>query len=346
MQTSLRVVSFDVQNLHNGFGTGTFTMHPRDVKNLRHVWPHMTSLWVTYYEEFVWAGMITGLSLQNGALSLGCNVIEDYLNRRSIREDFYFPFEEQNIIGRELVEYVRRNFGIPLYGAAIESNYGRDRTYAGVSRLNVGEQIVALSQVRNGFEWRTTGERVDGRWEATMTFADKWGEDLDVTLVSDVDAPDYGLEINTDAHATVVDSTSGQDESTLIGSAYDFPYPTGDSAYVEFDTVQSFQDVKKESTLQQQSEGYLSLNREPSITPRMVLTGREAMTGTGIHLGDTVEARMCISGFRYEGPSRVIGETWHAAPDTASSRELMLTPNNSPSQTMLDKKPCTNCPDC
>lgn len=361
IQASLPVVSFDAQNLLSGIGTGTFTIHPQDVKNLRHIWPRMTSLWVTYYDEFVWAGMINGLSLQNGAISLGCNSIEDYLNHRNIRRTLTYTGVDQNRIAAQLVEYARKNLGINLRGAYIPSSQSRDRTYDGVARLNLGEQISALTDISNGPEWRLSATRANGRWTATMTFADSWGENLETTIVSDVQAPDYGLEVNTDSLANVVDAmASFTPESTddgtgsgtspeavnLLATAMQLPYPYGDSPYVEYDAALTFQDVTEVSTLQQYADGHLATNKEPYITPRAVLFGREATQGLGIQLGDRVDARLCISGIRYEGLSRVIGETWRASPDSATARELMLSPNGAPSQTLFDKEPCSSCPDC
>lgn len=348
VQAKLPIVSFDAQNLVNDIGAGTFTMHPGDIKNLRHVWPDMTSIWCTLNGEFAWGGMITGLSLQNGTLSLGCVSIEGYLARRKIRRTLAYPDADQNQTAAALVEYARANYGIPLFGTWVPSMQRRDRTYLGTDRVGVMDSIQGIVTVEDGNEWRSTAERVGGRWLATMQFADAWGIDTGITLVSDVQAPDYGLEIGTDSHATVIDyvGQASGDAAPPIGTAENLPYPAGGSPYVQFDRTEAGSDsTTSVETLQQQAAGDLRVNGEPLVTPRMVLSG-DAMQGLGIKLGDIVDARMCYSGIRYEGKSRVIGETWKAAPDAATTRELLLTPNGRPSQTLLDQPPCSDCIDC
>lgn len=347
IQSALRVVSFDCQNLLNGTGTATFVMHPGDVTNLRYVWPHATSLWVTYYDEFVWAGIVEGLSLQAATLNVGCNSLDGYLAHRNIRQTLKFAAESQNAIGAALVEYQRTNYGIPLYGVGLQSAHERDRVYLDTDRANLAEQITNLTQVEDGPEWRLTAQRANGRWTATMTFADHWGVDTDIVLATNVHAPDYGLEINSDNHATLVDAVgSGGDSGTnIVASAQAVPYPAGDSMYVEFDAAPSFDTITDMDSLAQHARGYLTQYREPFATPRMVLTGRETTQGLGIRLGDVITARMCFSGLAYEGPSRVIGETWRASPDAASSRELMLSPNGRPAQDLFDQPTCATCGD-
>lgn len=348
VQKALPIISLDIQSLLNASGTGTFTIKPQDVGRLRYVWPHLTSIWASYYGEFVWGGMIETLSLDTGTLQLGCVTLDAYLAQRLLGVELNISQMSQTEIGALLVNKARVR-GIPLLGAALPSNIVRDRAYPLTDHAFLGPLVEQLTQVENGPDWRLTAERtLPGKWEATMTFADKWGVDQQVTLVSDVQAPDYRMDIATDTHTTHVLAVGATDEAgnELSTTASDLPYPEGSSPYVQFDSVLSLTDVTTLNTLREQAQGYLGLNREPQANPKVTLTGRENTLGLGLEMGDTVDTRLCIGGFRYDGSARIVGDAWHASPDSPTARELMLQPQERVSQTMLDQPPCTPCTDC
>lgn len=343
----LHPTSMEWENRLDDFGTGSLSFPTADLR-MRDVWPDLTSIYIARIAGdgaspsnpiAEWAGMPETVEPAFGETKIGMQCLENYLNRRNIKDNLRFDQVNQNQIAVDLVQYARDRNGIPLDAEADGSSWNRDRTYWGYNRKLIGEALSDLSQVIEGPDWELRHTFEDGHWSTRMIFRDYVGTDRNITFRSNYEAAEYSLVVDARDHATWIDAIgSGEEEDMLIRTARD-----SSGIYPQFDAAPAWKDVTRESTLLEHAQGYLEDYQEPTATPQVVLKGLD-VSPLEVRLGDTVGLDINYGVSTYRGLARIIGMSWGARPDAAVSRTLELLPLTRASESVLNQKPEDICP--
>lgn len=348
--------SADFETLLNDPGQGSLRLATRDVA-VRSIWPHLTCVYCLRISggaaspanpvaEF--AGLIEEISADNnGATNVGMKGIEQYLNHRMMREKATFQQMNQNLIGAALVQ-LAADEGIQLTASgdpsfAMANGHGlRDRTYESWDRKFIGEAIKQLTEVIEGPDWITTHTRTAGVWSSHMTFMDIAGVVRELTLRSDIESHEYGLQVDANDHATLVDALGeGEEQDMLTALAKD---NTG--VYPRFDASPAWKDVSVLNTLQEHADGYLEEHREPIAIPSVEISGFD-IDPTTIELGDTIGIKTNYGAVSYNGQARIIGRSWKIDAESLTKRGFELVPITRASEAVLGQASLNNeCKDC
>jgi hypothetical protein len=340
----------DFETVLNGWGRGTINLATKDVK-IRDIWPHAVSIYITRIAgpsaspenpvvEF--AGYVESISASDsGQTSIGLQSIEEYLNHRMLTNEFARSGAPQTAIARDLVNLAHNNDGIPLSGAATSSTRLRDRTYEPWDRKIIGEAVVELTEVIDGPDWELEHTRTEGAWSTKMLFRDHVGAARDLTLQSDREANGYGLDVDAANHATYVDGLgSGEEEDMLVSHAED-----GENLYPRFDAAPAWKDVKRLTTLQEHTDGYLADFQDPLAMPSVTIPGFE-VDSTRLRLGDTFTVHTDFGAVTYKGQVRILGIGWNVG-EGADTRTFTLYPVGNVRDTLLGQVSTEDgCEDC
>lgn len=335
----LRPIAADWQTILKGLGTGSLTFPTRGV-SLRDIFPDLTGVFISHIADdgtydCQYAGYVekaNGKStLQGGTVQVGMQPIERYWWRRFLDTDRTYTGIEQTQIAASLTSYAITD-GIPLLGVAEPSAILRDRTYIGAERPFIGNQLDDLAGADDGIEWTLVHTRTNGYWSTTVLFQDRAGTDLDTIFSADVDAAEYGIDIDAANHATYVDGFGVLPDGTtqVISNAQDTTGP-----YVRFDAAPSFGTVLDATNNQEQTTGYLIGNQDPSATPTFAIVGDDP-DPTGVRLGDQATFRINQGAVRFNGPARIGSISSRIAEGAPWVRTLGLIPVGRVTDTVLN----------
>lgn len=351
----LHPISIDWQETLNGIGTGTITLATREVI-LRDIWPHLTSLYIARLVNVLdpdvgpegnlgmYGAIVESVEASDdGTTKVGFSEISNYLASRTIYRGVRYTDQPQTAIGADIVNTFSQPNGIPLRAIADTSVRTRDREWTFFDQKVVLEAITELTQVVNGPDWEMRYLRgTGGVWTAYMIFRDRAGGESDIILRSDVNVSSYGISVDTQNHTTrVVGLGEGEapDQLTSIANATDSPYP-------RFDSTQSWSDVKRQRTLDNNTEGYLADNEEPSAIPSVTLRGFDPDPAL-LQLGDSVEVHVDFGAVTFHGRARIVAISWSLTAGEPETRKLEMSPIDPPSQSMLNQVPGEPlCPVC
>lgn len=345
----VRAVLFPVsaawQSTLNEPGQGNLVL-PTNSTLVRNIWPHLTSVYVTVGGIPVWAGMVEEFGAEssvNGATTtVQMKEISYYLAYRHHDTTLEFVQTPQTQIGAALVNNAHANNGIPLQAIAEPSDVLRDRTYPFWEHGQLLERISQLTEVLGGPDYEVTHLKAGDRWRTIVIFRDEVGVPLDTTIVSDVNALDYGLSVSADNHATHVHGIGAGEEADQLESLAEDPA----NIYPRFDAAPAWKDVVVPNTLAEHTRGYLELNREPVAIPAAKLTGCHDIGPDEITVGDSVNVDLAQGSITYAGRARVTDISWRYNPEAEMTRELGFWPEGRASDSVLNQTPTDPCPDC
>ena len=334
-------VAMDFQTMLNQFGRGTLTLPVRAVRALD-VWPDFTSVYITREnmdpanDDCLFAGIVRQVTGNNGTVSVGMDSIESYLWRRRLQRDLSFSSVGQNQIAAALVAETVAN-GIPLTSTAQTPGTVRTRDYLEADRAYIGPLLEQFTESLDGPSWRLEHTRTSGVWSTRIVFADSVGDDRDTVLKGDREASDYGLDLNSEDHATWVDGFN-QATPPLTSHADDL------TIYPEFDADPTF-DAPLQVTLDEQTQGYLNLRGDISAVPSFTIPG-ETIPASGLRIGDTAEFHLDQGFIAFHGRARIHGITYRVAEGQPLTRELALVPTDTAVQSVMNATSTEQCQSC
>lgn len=337
----LMPTGMDFQPVLNAQGTGTLTLPIRTVRALD-VWPDFTSVYITREgmdpanDDCLFAGIVRKATGSNGTVSIGLDSIESYLWRRRLKRDLSFTNIGQNQIMAALVAETVTD-GIPLTGVAETPGTLRNRDYLAADRAYIGPLLEQFTNSENGPSWRLEHAKTAGSWSTRIVFADTVGDDRDTVLRGDYDGNDYGLDLDSQDHASWVDGFN-QAQPPLTSTASDL------SIYPIFDADPTF-DTPLQESLDQQTQGALTIRGDIAAVPSFTLLG-ETIKASQMRVGDSAIFHLNQGFIAFHGRARVYGITYRIGEGQPLTRELALVPTDSAIASVMNATDTSQCDDC
>ncbi len=164
----LKKVSFDKRLNEVGSFTGQLPIGDPRVQKLQpwaSITPNRTALYVDRGGRIVWAGIVVPRRYSQGdkvggtPLTIEVNAAETmyyFRDKRIIAADTTFSAVDQLTIAQSLVNTAQgvRNGNIGLQVPSNVSGITRTQTWLGSERKKVGQALIELSQLDQGFDWR------------------------------------------------------------------------------------------------------------------------------------------------------------------------------------------------
>lgn len=249
-----------------------------------------TALYIERDGVILWAGLLWSMDGDVGTnvLNLSAEGWLSYFHRRYVRSTLAYSATDQATIAAGLIDYAQGVAGgdLGVSTADVEATgVLRDRTYWGYERKNVGDALVELAAVRNGFDFR-----FETAWDAgalatrlLLTYPPE-GRRTDLTFEMGSNVELLSFRRDGTARATQVDALGvGEGEDKLSATAAD-PSLTGIVPLLE--DVVSHSDVKLTSTLLGHAERRLDRGRYSLTVPTVELRpGSQPSLGSWI-VGD------------------------------------------------------------
>jgi len=214
----------------------------------------------------VWAGYLWLAQAQasDNTLRLGFEGFFSMLFRRHVDATLKYVNVDQFDIAWNLIAHAQGKtngyMGFTRFSAAA-SGKTRDRTYPFWERTNIGEELIALSEVGQGFDFEITPTK---EWKtyypskgATLTADYELGNNV-ATMYLEEDA---GELINS--YSAI---GAGDGKNTCIAVALD---STSAAAYGLREASGSFTNVKHFSTLQDRANSQLALQKDLRVQPQL-----------------------------------------------------------------------------
>jgi hypothetical protein len=237
----------------------------------------------------VWGGYLWTLSSAAGSegeplVRVGGEGYFSKLNKRYIDTTQTFTAQDQFNIAWGLINTAQAktngNFGITR-GTEANSGVLRDRTYNDYERKNLGEAIIDMTNLDNGFDIDLDANKVfhmyypqKGSTIPVVTF------DLNKNIRGlswDVDATDIANEVTS--------LGSGQGASQLLGIDTD---TTSQGQYQLMETTTSYIDVSIQATLDDHAQADVDLMKDAHDNPQMSVLLTSDVAFDSFTVGDTV----------------------------------------------------------
>lgn len=300
--------SVRVSHTRNGAGVLNATAPLRHSKITRaNLDPSRTLLLIERDGEIIGDGIVWGVMPQGGKLQLTGASLWSYFHRRFITSTRTYTNVEQTTIASDLVKWAQGT-GSLTYGASAGDSLGdllvdtaavgtgktRTRPYYWYDYKNLGDAVVELSAVNNGFDFDILTTWNAGRTAVDRTFTTwypKRGRRTELVLELGTNIEDYSLQVDGGSQAIKVHGigkgegpemlTTSQVDATLLG------------AYPLVEDVITLKDVSRASTLEDHAAARLTARRLPVTRPSMlnVRLGAQLQVGSWV-VGDEVKLRM------------------------------------------------------
>ena len=212
----------------------------------------------------VWSGILWKRQFNpSGTLTIGCEELLSYWDRRRIRQTLIFTQIDQSMILSTLFTLPQQdtysNLGVALTGN-ITTGVRRDRTYYGYDRKSYGESIRALCGVIDGPDIKSEPAfSANGAWTDSIRVGyPRLGRTLAnsrVTFIVGVNCEiEYWLE-DAASSTTVIEclSTNPADATNPLISRYEAQFMYG-AGWMRLEDALSFTDISIQATLNEKAK--------------------------------------------------------------------------------------------
>lgn len=219
----------------------------------------------------LWGGIVVKRerTLQGNGLSLTVATVEHYLDSVYVKDHVYSNRDQCEIV-KDLVSSTLKDHRFMLSVESYPSRIHRDRTYAESSDKTLLSVLQELSNVRNGPEWCTSWEVVDGRYVPVLTVMDRIGSTVPVTTFDESVMTSFKI---------VEDYTNGYGANMVwaVGSTADEDQLRSDTMMVEQSYRPVVEHVVRPSSNITQKE---TLNDHASASLQQLQDGTNTMSMT------------------------------------------------------------------
>lgn len=328
-------------------------------------WPHTTGLYIseiasdgTRVGRF--GGYIEKVSASGaGATSLGLKTIDEFpFHRLLVNPDEGIAYStpgyvspeapgdglSQTVIAKELLTIAVSALGsIPLLPVAETSSQLRVRSWLASDYKNLGDALRELAETINGVRWKLTHTFYENpaRWVTFITFTDEQNIDRGIRIRSNIEAWQYGLQLDAkDQASRVFGVGAGEGATQMFSVAVD-----EDALLPEFQATVAFKDITVPATLDEQTRGELTKRRDPITTPTATLIGLEDVPPETLQSGDIISADIGFGAFTFrDQKARVTGQSWKLIQEQPPTRTLLLDPVVRPSLSVKTQTPAVALP--
>lgn len=332
-------VSFNDYIGKTGVASGTVEItDPRVADRIRtNTTPARTAMYLVRGNSVWWGGVLwtrTPQSDSRGFMSVGlqASTFDSYFAARRLFEDRAYVQDDQLSIARNLLDYAQSQPGgdIGLTYDLDLSGVLRDRSYIKYDHSDIRDLVDKLSQVDNGFEWRTwafsdtTGRRVK-RMQFGYPKIRSGTNDLVISLPGRV----VGYSLPEDGTTTAnvwqsrgasINNNLAEDSYPILSDLFTFADDIDVEGWPRLDGSSDYSTVEQVDTLNDHARADIQRYRHPVVIPSVtVLLGDNvtpALIGSSLKLRikdiwypNGFAARYRIVGFQVKPPERGQPET-------------------------------------
>jgi hypothetical protein len=211
----------------------------------------------------MWSGIMWKRQMNpGGSMTIGCEEILSYWDRRRIRQTMIFTQIDQSSILSTLFSLPQQdaygNLGVTMVGNTI-TGVRRDRTYYGYDRKSYGEMIRNLCGVVDGPDIKNDPVYVNGIWSDQVRVGyPRLGRtlaDSHITFIVGVNCSIEYWQEDAASTTTIIDclSTNPADASNPLISSYEAKFMYG-AGWMRMEDALSFTDVSVQNTLNEKSK--------------------------------------------------------------------------------------------
>jgi hypothetical protein len=228
----------------------------------------------------VWSGILWKREMNpGGEMTIGCEEILSYWDRRRIRSTLIFTQIDQAMILSTLFTLPQQDangsLGVALVGN-ITTGVRRDRTYYGYDRKSYGEMIRNLCGVIDGPDIKTDPVFVNGVWTDQVRVGyPRLGRTLaqgHITFIVGVNCRIEQWIEDAASSTTIIDclSTNPADSTNPLVSSYEAQFMYG-AGWLRLEDALSFTDVSIQATLNEKSKAEQAARSGVVLTITIVL---------------------------------------------------------------------------
>jgi hypothetical protein len=210
-----------------------------------------------------WSGILWKRQMNpSGTMTIGCEEVLSYWDRRRIRQTIIFNQIDQAMILSTLFTLPQQdaygNLGVTMVGN-VTTGVRRDRSYYGYDRKSYGEMIRALCGVIDGPDIKNDPVFVNGVWSDQMRVGyPRLGRTLDqghITFIVGVNCQIEYWQEDAAAATTVIDclGTNSSDATNPLISTYEARFMYG-AGWMRMEDALSFTDVSVQATLNEKAK--------------------------------------------------------------------------------------------
>ncbi len=211
----------------------------------------------------VWSGIMWKRQMNpGGSMTIGCEEILSYWDRRRIRQTMIFTQIDQASILATLFTLPQQdangNLGVTMVGNTI-TGVRRDRSYYGYDRKSYGEMIRNLCGVVDGPDIKNDPVYVNGIWSDQVRVGyPRLGRTLansQITFIVGVNCSIEYWQEDAASTTTIIDclSTNPSDAANPLVSSYEAQFMYG-AGWMRMEDALSFTDVSVQATLNEKSK--------------------------------------------------------------------------------------------
>jgi hypothetical protein len=211
----------------------------------------------------VWSGILWKRQMNpEGTMTIGCEEILSYWDRRRIRQTLIFTQIDQAMILNTLFTLPQQDtysaLGVALVGN-ITTGVRRDRTYYGYDRKSYGEMIRNLCGVIDGPDIKSDPVFVNGVWSDQVRVGyPRLGRTLaqgHLTFLVGINCSIAEWIEDAAATTTVIDclSTNPADSTSPLASTYEAQFMYG-AGWLRLEDALSFTDISVQATLNEKAK--------------------------------------------------------------------------------------------
>jgi hypothetical protein len=324
-------------------GVGSMVIATKDY-SANDVWPNTTGVYISRVQQdgtriAHFGGYVEKFDgSAGGATTLGLRSIDSYLFRRLLADDnegisYTATNVRQTRIATTLVEYATPK-GIPLIPVRGTGTRTRTRSWDYWEFKNIGEAINELVvAATDGLRYHLEHEFSDGgtfgqTWVTRMIFTDQWGTVRDgVILKSDREGFDYSLTVDGSKETSRAYGVGfGDGQQQMYSIAFD-----KQALLPELQDSPAWKDIKNPETLDDQTKGFITNNRDPIATPEMTIAGLDPDPAV-CQPGDTVGVQIFYGLITFDGTAQILSVVWELGTDGPVTRTFAFNPTLRPSQ--------------
>lgn len=297
----------------NAEGSATFTLPIHDPKadpNLLSVGDR--DLYIYADGDLKWAGRIWNIEASTSNNEIRCSALGWFsiFKRRFVTANRSYDNEEQFDIAWDLIDHSQDKTGGDVgivNGSGSPSGVLRDRKFFGYELSNIHDEIVAMTELQDGFDFEITPEK------QFIAYYPMKGDDVDFPLelgknVATIATQEDALDLANSVYAV----GAGDGDATCIANAID---ATSRTTYGLLEAVESFTEIKQFTTLQSRANSQLKVLKHPRITPNIYIVLGADQDYYDYVVGDRVHVKADYGYLQIDDDYRIITMTYQLTND-------------------------------